>query len=130
MDQYRPDPPEQPPPRRITINDRRKLHPETATATTTSMQNDVNPQAAAPPVPHAPPAPEAPPASQEPNPLEAQPAPPRSEAASYLNDLQRLKAEFDNYRKRIVKEPTGLIERASASLLHRLLPVLDNFELA
>src|SRR6266851_4369082 len=142
MDQYRPDAGEQPPPRRITINDRRKLHPETATATTTSMQNDVNPQAAAPPVPHAPPAPEAPPASQEPNPLEAPPAPQepnpleaqldaaRSEAASYLNDLQRLKAEFDNYRKRIVKEQTGLIERASASLLHRLLPVLDNFELA
>src|SRR6266851_5703067 len=136
MDQYRPDAGEQPPPRRITINDRRKLHPETATATTTSMQNDVNPQAAAPPVPQAPPASqepnplEAPPAPQEPNPLEAQLDAARSEAASYLNDLQRLKAEFDNYRKRIVKEQTGLIERASASLLHRLLPVLDNFELA
>ena len=32
--------------------------------------------------------------------------------------------------KRIVKEQTGLVERASAGLLYRLLPVLDNFELA
>ncbi|HEY4938249.1 MAG TPA: nucleotide exchange factor GrpE, partial [Actinomycetota bacterium] len=69
-------------------------------------------------------------APAEPNPLEAQLEAARAEAAAYLDDLQRLKAEFDNYRKRIVKEQTGLVERASASLLHRLLPVLDNFELA
>jgi molecular chaperone GrpE len=54
----------------------------------------------------------------------------REEAAGYREDLQRLKAEFDNYRKRIVKEQTGLVERAAGSLVLRLLPVLDNFELA
>lgn len=54
----------------------------------------------------------------------------RAQAASYLEDLKRLKAEFENYRKRMVKEQTGMIERASASIVERLLPILDNFELA
>lgn len=54
----------------------------------------------------------------------------REEAAAYLEDLQRLKAEFENYRKRILKEQTALVERASAGLVKRLLGVLDNFELA
>lgn len=52
------------------------------------------------------------------------------ERDEYLDALQRLKAEFDNYRKRIVKEQTGLVERAAAGLAFRLLPVLDSFELA
>lgn len=54
----------------------------------------------------------------------------KAEAAEYLDSLQRLKAEFDNYRKRIAKEQAGLMERAAAALVLRLLPVLDNFELA
>lgn len=54
----------------------------------------------------------------------------RAQAASYLEDLQRLKAEFENYRKRMVREQTGMVERASASIVERLLPILDNFELA
>jgi molecular chaperone GrpE len=54
----------------------------------------------------------------------------RAQAASYLEDLQRLKAEFENYRKRMVKEQTAMIERASAAVVERLLPILDNFELA
>src|SRR5947199_24320 len=54
----------------------------------------------------------------------------RAQAASYLEDLQRLKAEFENYRKRMVKEQTALVERASSAIVERLLPILDNFELA
>ncbi|HEV2686765.1 MAG TPA: nucleotide exchange factor GrpE [Actinomycetota bacterium] len=54
----------------------------------------------------------------------------RAQAASYLEDLKRLKAEFENYRKRMVREQTVMIERASASIVERLLPILDNFELA
>jgi len=54
----------------------------------------------------------------------------RAQAASHLEDLKRLKAEFENYRKRMVKEQTAMIERASASIVERLLPILDNFELA
>jgi molecular chaperone GrpE len=54
----------------------------------------------------------------------------RAQAASHLEDLKRLKAEFENYRKRMVKEQTAMIERASAAVVERLLPILDNFELA
>lgn len=54
----------------------------------------------------------------------------KTEAASYLNDLQRLQAEFENYRKRILKEQTDLLDHAAMALVHRLLAVLDNFELA
>lgn len=54
----------------------------------------------------------------------------RAEAAGYLEDLQRLKAEFENFRKRMVREQTAMVERASASVIERMLPVLDNFELA
>jgi molecular chaperone GrpE len=54
----------------------------------------------------------------------------RAQAGSYLEDLKRLKAEFENYRKRMLKEQTSMIERASAAVVERLLPILDNFELA
>ena len=47
-----------------------------------------------------------------------------------LDDLRRLQAEFDNYRKRMVREQTAMASRASARLIERLLPVLDNFERA
>jgi molecular chaperone GrpE len=54
----------------------------------------------------------------------------RAEAEGYLDDLRRLQAEFDNYRKRTMREQTARIASASQSLVSRLLPVLDNFELA
>jgi molecular chaperone GrpE len=54
----------------------------------------------------------------------------RAEAEGYLDDLRRLQAEFDNYRKRIMREQTARIASASQALVSRLLPVLDNFELA
>src|SRR5438445_6430676 len=44
--------------------------------------------------------------------------------------LQRLKAEFDNYRKRVLKEQTRAVEMASEPLIRRLLEVLDEFDLA
>lgn len=48
-----------------------------------------------------------------------------------LNDaLLRLRAEFDNYRKRSVRELIESRERAQGELLHDLLPVLDNLERA
>jgi molecular chaperone GrpE len=62
--------------------------------------------------------------------IEADLAGVRAEAAGYLNDLRRLQAEFDNYRKRMLREQTARIASASQSLVARLLPVLDNFELA
>jgi molecular chaperone GrpE len=62
--------------------------------------------------------------------LEADLASARSEAATYLDDLRRLQADFDNYRKRMLREQTMRVAAASQALVSRLLPVLDNFELA
>ena len=42
----------------------------------------------------------------------------------------RLSAEFDNYRKRTLKERTELIKTAGDELLKKILPVMDNFERA
>jgi len=54
----------------------------------------------------------------------------KAEAAEYLDTLKRLKAEFENYKKRILKEQTQFLEMASQNLITKLLLVLDNFELA
>jgi molecular chaperone GrpE len=44
--------------------------------------------------------------------------------------LQRLQAEFDNYRKRVLREQTAAVEMAAEPVMRRLLEVLDDFELA
>ncbi|MGH2683826.1 MAG: nucleotide exchange factor GrpE [Actinomycetota bacterium] len=54
----------------------------------------------------------------------------RAEAAEYLQHLQRLQAEFENYRKRMLREQTRAVEFASEPIMSRLLEVLDEFELA
>lgn len=54
----------------------------------------------------------------------------KAQAEEYLDTLKRLKAEFENYKKRILKEQTQFLELASQNLIAKLLPVLDNFELA
>ncbi|WP_327228149.1 nucleotide exchange factor GrpE [Streptomyces platensis] len=41
-------------------------------------------------------------------------------------DLQRLKAEYDNYRKRVHRDRLAVGEIAVANVLSRLLPVLDS----
>ena len=50
--------------------------------------------------------------------------------AELLDSLQRLKAEFDNYRKRMLKEQTRILETAESGLIKKLLPVIDNLERA
>jgi molecular chaperone GrpE len=53
-----------------------------------------------------------------------------AERDEYLTHLQRTQAEFDNYRKRMLRDQTTHLERATANLIEQLLPVLDSFELA
>lgn len=48
-----------------------------------------------------------------------------AERDEYLEALQRVKAEFDNFKRRSAKERLELTERANAGLAERLLPVLD-----
>ncbi len=54
----------------------------------------------------------------------------KAKADDYYGQLQRLQADFDNYRKRTQKEKTELIKYASERLVVELLPVLDNFDRA
>jgi molecular chaperone GrpE len=54
----------------------------------------------------------------------------RAERDGLVGDLQRMQAEFANFKKRMVRDQTALVERASEGLVEQLLPVLDNFELA
>lgn len=53
-----------------------------------------------------------------------------AERDEYLAHLQRTQAEFDNYRKRVLREQTSAVELAAQPVLRRLLEVLDDFDLA
>ncbi len=52
------------------------------------------------------------------------------ERDEYLDTLQRLKAEFDNYRKRVARDQQELAARAHERLVSQLVPVLDDLERA
>ncbi len=52
------------------------------------------------------------------------------ERDEYLDALQRLKAEFENYKKRVARDQGALVARASERLVKQLLPVLDDLERA
>ena len=54
----------------------------------------------------------------------------RAEAARYREHLQRLQAEFENYRKRVLREQTQAVDLAARPVILRLLEVLDDFDLA
>lgn len=54
----------------------------------------------------------------------------KAKAEEYYAHLQRLKAEFDNFRKRTQREKEDTAKYASERIILSLLPVLDNFERA
>lgn len=52
------------------------------------------------------------------------------ERDEYLDALQRLQADFENYRKRVAREAAVAESRGLVRLARELLPALDNLELA
>lgn len=54
----------------------------------------------------------------------------RNDAGEYLETLQRLAADFENYRKRTLRDQADNVERASQRVVERLLPTLDSFDAA
>lgn len=54
----------------------------------------------------------------------------QAEAADWKDKYIRLMAEFDNFRKRVIKEKAELILNGSAKTVEAILPVLDDFERA
>jgi molecular chaperone GrpE len=90
----------------VVVTDKRRIDPETGEVR----------EAAAGPAPSGP-APAAPEADTE-------------EAAELKATLQRVKAEYDNYRKRSVRQEQLAAERAKAAVVSQLLPVLDDLDRA
>ena len=88
----------------VTVTDKRRIDPETGEVR----------EAAAGPAPSGP-APE---------------APDTAEADELKATLQRVKAEYDNYRKRSVRQEQLAAERAKAAVVAQLLGVLDDLDRA
>ncbi|MUL76314.1 nucleotide exchange factor GrpE [Mycolicibacterium sp. CBMA 226] len=96
----------------VTITDKRRIDPETGEkreGAPASAPEGSTPEA---------------PASAEAE------APVSDEAAELKADLQRLKAEYDNYRKRAIRQEQAAAERAKGLVVHQFLPVLDDLERA
>ena len=94
----------------ITFTDKRRIDPETG---------EVRANAATGPAPSGP-APEVPAVDDE----------AQNEAAELLADLQRVQADFANYRKRALRDQQLATERAKAQVVTQLLPVLDDLDRA
>ena len=54
----------------------------------------------------------------------------REEAGTYLNDLKRVAADFENYRKRSIREHAEMLNRATEKVVTGLMPILDTFDAA
>ena len=97
----------------VVIRDKRRIDP---------TSGEVRPEAAGPPAPPA--------GSGEPsapsvaNPQEVVGL--QDQLAERTLDLQRLKAEFDNYRRRVERDRALVAEQATAKVLSGLLGVLDD----
>lgn len=52
------------------------------------------------------------------------------QAKEYYEHLQRLQAEFDNFRKRTQKEKEETVKYAAERVIEAMLPILDNFNRA
>lgn len=61
---------------------------------------------------------------------ERKPSPQEDKLKELTNDLQRLQAEFENFKKRNEKENQSFKEYANASLIADFLPILDSFDQA
>lgn len=72
-------------------------------------------------------APQAPPVDAT---LKEQLAKLQAERDDLFRTLQRLQADFDNYRKRTQRERAEDADRAAAQVIEKLLPVLDGFDRA
>ncbi|MDO5511902.1 nucleotide exchange factor GrpE [Corynebacterium sp.] len=53
-----------------------------------------------------------------------------AQLAERTEDLQRVSAEYANYRRRTERDRQGIIDTAKASVLAKLLPILDDIDLA
>ena len=105
-------------PDQVVVRDKRRLDPESGALRTPAAAGTA-PTGAASSAEASPAAGDVPPVSQEPD-----------RVAELTADLQRLSAEYANYRKRVERDRVAVVEMATAGLLSGLLPVLDDVERA
>lgn len=55
---------------------------------------------------------------------------PSKQEQELINDLQRLRADFENYRKRVEADQVNTVSMSKAATIIKLLPVIDNIERA
>jgi molecular chaperone GrpE len=91
----------------IHVVDKRRIDPETGTLREAPLAEGVVEGVVEEPVPEGP-----------------------SREEELLADLQRVSAEYANYRKRVDRDRVSVIEMANLGLLESLMPLLDNIELA
>ncbi|WP_193044645.1 nucleotide exchange factor GrpE [Mycolicibacterium baixiangningiae] len=66
----------------------------------------------------------------DPAPAEPEPAADTDEVAELKGTLQRVKAEYDNYRKRTLRDQQMIADRAKVAVVSQLLGVLDDLDRA
>lgn len=95
----------------VTVTDKRRIDPVTG---------EIRESAATGPAPSGP----------MPGELQGESPEEAGKAAELLADLQRVQADFANYRKRSLRDQHVSAERAKASAMAQLLPVLDDLDRA
>lgn len=94
----------------VTVTDKRRVDPETG---------EVRVQATGPA-----------PSGPAPEPFAGETPEEAGKAAELLADLQRVQADFANYRKRALRDQQLLADRAKAGVISQLLGVLDDLDRA
>jgi molecular chaperone GrpE len=101
-------------PDQVVVRDKRRLDPESGTVREPAAER-----------------PAAPAADASPPDADSAPAAPGAERVAELTaDLQRVSAEYANYRKRVERDRVAVVEMSTAGLLSELLPLLDDIERA
>jgi molecular chaperone GrpE len=54
----------------------------------------------------------------------------RTQVTELTNDLMRARADFENYRKRMMRDQAEISDQATAAIVKKLLPIVDNFDRA
>jgi molecular chaperone GrpE len=97
-------------PEHVTVTDKRRIDPETG---------EVRHGASGPT-----------PGGSEPGATAGETSEESDKAAELLADLQRVQADFANYRKRALRDQQAAADRAKATVISQLLGVLDDLERA
>jgi molecular chaperone GrpE len=66
--------------------------------------------------------------SHDKKPEDAKPAGTPSESEQLKDRILRLQADYDNFRKRTIRDQSEMAARANADLLLQILPIMDHFE--